>query len=88
MAVPGLDPRVFPAIHVFAEDGRRGSLRPDARRLGLHMTNEPDGTLYVSVTTTSRAVRSSIGGPDRRLQRRYGLKRLALTEFHETSATD
>jgi len=36
MGVPGLDPGIVPAIHVFADRRRSDSLARDARRLGLH----------------------------------------------------
>ena len=51
------------------------------------MTNEPDGTLYTGVTSNiaRRAFEHREGLIDG-FTRRYGLKRLVLTEFYEDIA--
>ena len=48
------------------------------------MTNEPDGTLYTGVTSNiARRVFEHREGLIDGFTRRYGLKRLVLTEFYE-----
>ena len=75
---------LVPAIHAFAEDGNSVSL---ARMRGgwvYIVTNAPDGTLYTGVTSdiARRAFEHREGRIDG-FTRRYGLKRLVLTEFYE-----
>ena len=75
---------LVPAIHVFAEDGNSASLAPMRGGWVYIVTNAPDGTLYTGVTSdiARRAFEHREGRIDG-FTRRYGLKRLVLTEFYE-----
>jgi putative endonuclease len=90
VAVPELDPAIeagqtvmaglVPAIHA-------GVKYADAKRLGLHHDNRPNGILYTGVRSDiARRAYEHREGLTPGFTKRYGLKRLVYVEFYERIA--